>query len=225
MQSILEYHLQNKKLAHGYLLYGEKKAALTMIAEASREIFGTDNIRQNPDFFSYSFALFGIEQSRTVIDLAAKKSFGGTAKIFQLEFGEATREAQNALLKLFEEPAANTYFFIYTPALENFIETLRSRLIPIFVSFGHSVSESDSGDEERVAEKFLKMNVGEKLDFFAKLKDREEAKNLILGVMVELRRNKPLSLKNCGQIKKIEEGLKLISQNIPLSLIGLYVLS
>lgn len=232
MRTILEYHLQNKKLAHGYLLYGEREAALTMIAGASREIFGTDNIRQNPDFFSYSFDKFGIEQSRTIIDLAAKKSFGGTAKIFQLEFREATREAQNALLKLFEEPAPNTYFFVYAPASENIIGTLRSRLIPIFVPLGHGVSKWKEGElaplETKfltgLAEKFFKMDFNEKLDFFGKIKDGEAARNLILELMAELQKNKPLTAESCGRIKKLEDGLKLLSQNIPASLVGLYVL-
>jgi len=150
--------------------------------------------------------------------LSFKKSFGGGAKIFKIEFNNINREAENALLKLLEEPPVNTYFLIYTTVLDNIAATLRSRLIPIW-------SGPPQLEITENTKHFIQLNFIDKLDFFSKIKDGREAKNLILGFMEELRKTGPLSSASRKQIEKLDKSLKLLSQNIPLSLIGLYGLS
>ena len=51
-------------------------------------------------------------------------------KIFIIETGFFTREAQNSLLKVFEEePTEGTHFFVFTPSAETLLPTLRSRMV------------------------------------------------------------------------------------------------
>ena len=81
----------------------------------------------NPDFWVFSSETFGIDESRDLKERSAEKSFGNK-KIIVITFNTITHEAQGALLKLFEEPVANTHFFILTRSAESFLPTLRSRL-------------------------------------------------------------------------------------------------
>lgn len=74
----------------------------------------------------YHFSNLSIENSRA---LKNEQSLGSdTKKIFILEIASATTEAQNALLKVLEEPAADTYFFFIVPSAEILLPTVRSRL-------------------------------------------------------------------------------------------------
>ena len=50
------------------------------------------------------------------------------------DFDKATNEAQNALLKVLEEPSPRTYFVLVTPHPEILLATLRSRLSEIVSS-------------------------------------------------------------------------------------------
>src|SRR3989344_6303663 len=153
MRAILEHHIKRKKFSHSYLFYGDKEQALKLIEKASRHIFCENlshcgncaacklEFRQNPDFFSYSFDKFQIDASRAIKELVFKKSFAAGGKIFRIEFQEIGREAENSLLKILEEPPPDTYFFLWTPSLENICDTIKSRITPIFS--GLSRTEQD----------------------------------------------------------------------------------
>lgn len=228
MESILKHHIQRKKFSHGYLFYGDRERALRLIEKTARCIFCEHlshcgscaacnlELRQNPNFFSYSFDKFQIDASRDIKELAFKKSFGGGSKIFQLIIKQAGREAENATLKLLEEPPPNTYFLIYTPFLDNVLETIKSRMVLIW-------SGPPKLEIKEDAKNLIQMSFNDKLDSFSRIKDRDKAKDLILGFMAELQKNKPLSSDNCLKIKKLEEGIKLLNQSIPFNLIGLYI--
>ncbi|PCI29150.1 hypothetical protein COB55_02700 [Candidatus Wolfebacteria bacterium] len=82
----------------------------------------------NPDFWKGRFDTFGIDDSRSLNELQTRKSIGDK-KIFVLAFNFITREAQNALLKMLEEPTSGTHFFVITPSIDALLPTVRSRLI------------------------------------------------------------------------------------------------
>lgn len=69
---------------------------------------------------------FGIDEARHLIDLSSLRNVQDT--LFLIEAASITTEAQQALLKLFEEPQAGTTFILIVPhgAL---LPTLRSRML------------------------------------------------------------------------------------------------
>jgi len=226
---MLKNHIKRKKFCHGYLFYGEEKEAKKIINETAKRLFCetfdlcgvcescAEDIPRLADFQRFSFPVFGIDESRALIDICSKKSFSGR-KVFHIEFAKITLEAQNALLKILEEPPTGTYFLIYCKNLENIIETLKSRLAVVFVPFS-SDTENKNKNEDIV--NFLKMELNEKIDFFSSIKDREEAKDFLL-CLVKNFSGADISENRFYEIKKILEGIKMINGNTPLSLAGLY---
>ena len=54
-----------------------------------------------------------LTKRRALKDAQTRGAFGGSRKIFIIGANSFTREAQNALLKTFEEPTAGTHFFLF----------------------------------------------------------------------------------------------------------------
>ena len=96
-----------------------------------------------------------------------------------------TLEAQNALLKLFEDPKENTHFFLITPHPEKLLKTLTSRLF-ILGEGQPAVADNDASKEATV---FLASSGGERLlalkDIITK-KDKTKAKELLDALEVLL---------------------------------------
>ena len=112
----------------------------------------------------------GVEQVREeILQAAFVRPFSSNRKVFLIEEGEAlTVEAQNALLKVIEEPPAYVCFLILTRAQNELLETVRSRclklqLLPLSAkdceSYFASLSE---GEPERraLAAAFSQGNLG-----------------------------------------------------------------
>jgi len=123
---MLKNQLDKDKLHHAYLLEGVKEEILEELHSflKSELKFPT---KANPDFWSGDFDTFGIDDGRNIKQMQSRMSTGDK-KIFIISTNFFTREAQNSLLKTFEEPTENTHFFIITPNTESLLPTLRSRL-------------------------------------------------------------------------------------------------
>lgn len=91
-------------------------------------------IRNNPDVVIMRYGLFSVEDARRVAELAAGAPFAGAHKVVIIAASRAYHEAQNALLKLFEEPSPGTYLFFVLPSLGGLLPTLRSRVGVLDVS-------------------------------------------------------------------------------------------
>lgn len=99
----------------------------------SLEKINQGTLAGNPDFYSARHDVFGIKESRDLAARAAGKSFAGGKRYYIISAESFTVEAQNALLKLFEEPTPATHFFIIISYSERLLPTLRSRLVMINV--------------------------------------------------------------------------------------------
>jgi DNA polymerase III delta prime subunit len=85
-------------------------------------------IEGNPDVVVARYGLLSVEDARKVADLASGAPFRGDTKVVIIAAGRAYHEAQNALLKIFEEPPVGTYLFLVLPSLGGLLPTLRSRV-------------------------------------------------------------------------------------------------
>lgn len=122
-----------------------------------------------------------IERARDIVDIQLMKS-GERDQVIVLAFDTATREAQNALLKVLEEPVASTFFFIVTPQEHLLLPTLRSRLSRLTTYSSQSTAKTKQNAE---AVKFLKASVQERLEIikpFIEEKDRQGTAHLIKDV-------------------------------------------
>jgi DNA polymerase III delta prime subunit len=124
----------------------------------------------NPDIIVLRYGLFSVIDARKVIDLASGGSFSGTTKVIIVSARRAYHEAQNALLKLFEEPPQGTHLFLVLPTLGSLLSTLRSRVQLLTVGPRRSYSAKS-------AEEFMKASMEKRSTLIKKLssgKDDEE---------------------------------------------------
>ncbi len=116
-------------LAEGgaYIVEGAEEKVEALAQEIARAgLPGTGH----PDFYARSYASLGIGEARELRERARTRPIAGSHRVFLIAAANATVEAQNALLKTFEEPPAGAIFFFITPAPHMLLPTLRSRLLP-----------------------------------------------------------------------------------------------
>jgi DNA polymerase III, delta subunit len=75
-----------------------------------------------------TFATLAISDVRKIIQLAFIKPLQAEVKIVVIEATAIAREAQQALLKIFEEPPLSTKFILVLPGIEGLLPTVLSRV-------------------------------------------------------------------------------------------------
>ena len=151
-------------LHHANLLVGRRELAESYVTSLLQKL--GIKISNNPDYFPFKNETFGIGEARDLTLLAGRKALG-KEKIFLIIPGRITLEAQNALLKTFEEPFPNTYFFLVVREEALVIPTLRSRMRVIIL---------DSLPETEEAKEFIKLPLSKRILFAKKFSD--DGKNL-----------------------------------------------
>ena len=85
-------------------------------------------LKEGTELEIISAAVLSIGAVRALITTAYVRPFAKPTKTIVLEVGQIAPEAQQALLKLLEEPPATTRFILVLPIFDNLLPTLRSRL-------------------------------------------------------------------------------------------------
>jgi hypothetical protein len=133
----------------------------------------------SPDLTEIELLSFGIEESRSLKERAAQKPAAGDAQVFLIQTRSISVPAQNALLKLLEEPQQGTHFFFVVPAPERLLKTVLSRVRVRYVP----------GDGETIlseaADRFLRGTAAQRIkqveSFYNKPeKDRVGAEQFVL---------------------------------------------
>jgi len=155
-------HINKESLHHAYCLEGEKQKLLGETLNFLQNFLGL-KIQGNPDLWMEDFDTLGIDDSRRISDMQSNKAFGDSKKIYILSVNSITVEAQNAFLKLFEEPTPNTHFFLLIESADRLLPTLKSRLF-ILSTEKKAILEND-------AKSFLEGSTGERLAHVKKISD------------------------------------------------------
>ncbi len=121
---------------------------------------------ESPDIVHLSGSRMGIDEVRSLIQEAYMTPMHGTERVFVLAYGAFTEEAQNALLKLLEEPPKTARFYIISERPNLLLSTLRSRLVRADVE-PHEESSFD-------IRAFLRLSYGERL---AEIASRSQKKD------------------------------------------------
>jgi DNA polymerase III delta prime subunit len=171
----------NKDLFHAYVIEGGievKDKLLQYIESIGMDIVG------NPDVHVREYDSFGIDDGRNIQSIESKKAFSGNRKIFILCINSITREAQNSLLKTFEEPKDGTHFFVLIPSSNVLLDTLLSRVRVIKIEEAEDFSTSLI-----FARQFLSASAGERMALISEIiesKDKKEALSLVNSLEREL---------------------------------------
>jgi len=149
---------------HAYLLIGGDSIRVELISILEKKFKVATH--GNPDFDAKQYENFTIDDARELKSLASLMPVNpGGKRIFIVTMNAITVEAQNALLKLLEEPAEYVHFFLIVPSAHLLLPTVRSRLSMIGNS-GQSENESVGLAD---AKKFLTMMPPKRLEIIKSL--------------------------------------------------------
>lgn len=156
------------------------------------------------------FEKFGIEDSQALRSLASFKSTSGRA-LFVIGIGSITSEAQQALLKLFEEPSMGSIFILLLPH-GTLLPTLRSRMLVYPQKVGKENAQKDKKGKSDAKEFLGQSYKARSAAITALLKDdegaKESARELLSGLEIELY----MHLKKTNGKKEYVEALEDIAQ-------------
>ncbi|MBP9771991.1 MAG: hypothetical protein KBD16_03665 [Candidatus Pacebacteria bacterium] len=202
---------------HAYLLRGT-------VGDRSPESFLSEHgfaVPAKNAMSRYTYETLGIDDARELFTLQLRKSEEGTTRIFLIETMFITREAQNALLKMLEEPSADSVFMFVTPHPELLIPTLQSRFAK---SEQAVISDTSRGKT------FLSASHKERATIVAGILEdegRSSAEGLIRDIVVELHRRSPHG-EHASLLEKLEtlrryatdtsSSMKMLLEYVALSL-------
>jgi DNA polymerase III delta prime subunit len=207
---------------HAILIEGDRDEALAAFKEHLKS--EGKEIGRNPDITILDIPNFGIDESRDLIEFALRSPIQEEKRTIILLSGDMTREAQNALLKLLEDPNPHVGFLISVPNAHALLPTLRSRL--------HIISSKRKVESNKEAEKFIKMAISERLLFVETLvkEQKEEGskvkiRSLLQGIIRELEKDsdkKGAALKAaCDALLYIDDkgaSMKLLLESVALAI-------
>ena len=126
----------------------------------------------NPDFCRIIIDNFKIDEAFALRARSGDKSFSAinAKKIFLICVNNFSLDAQNVLLKMFEEPIENTHFFLIVPDTNALLKTFVSRFYLIS-------PKTVFGEELKLAEKFITMSLPQRIDFLKEFLPKKDEEN------------------------------------------------
>jgi DNA polymerase III delta prime subunit len=183
---------------HAYLVEGSL-SQFEALLQSARSLFGFSK-EGDPDVHIKVEEKFSIEDVRDLAAEASLKSISGRA-LYVLSLGSISHDAQQAMLKLFEEPKVGVIFVVLTPP-GSIMPTLRSRFAeypekleeklanPAATKFLAASGKERSAqitallkDDEGVKERVRELLNGLEWIFYKKIKT-EEGKKALEEIMV-----------------------------------------
>lgn len=161
-------------MAHAYVQEGNREAG---IAAARAHLPGEVTV--------FEYGLFSVDDAREVVRFASISPAHGETKLVVIAATRIFHEAQNVLLKLFEEPPAGVSLVLIVPSLGQLLPTLRSRVqvLPNTASINNAALflALDSDGRAKFLAKVLERTKGDKDE--EKQKARGELLELMEGVV------------------------------------------
>lgn len=167
-------------LFHAHIVSGNREDTRDVIRNLLAQ-YGV--IKKNSsDYLEIERVTFSIDDARELKAWQSLVPALGSKKVFVIYTDFITREAENALLKTFEEPVAGTHIILSVPSHEVLLPTLLSRV---------RVIESKSESTNALASKFVKFTVAERMEFLSEFLEKSDSDDA--GAEI---RQKTLSLLN-----------------------------
>lgn len=195
---------------HAVLIVGDVHESLALIDASERT--------PGPDVSIEAYIRFGIDEARALCHRASLMPMNRPHRVFIMSFGTITLEAQNALLKLFEDPNETSRFYILAESADVFIPTLRSRFMELRGKEKQPASHS--------AEAFLKNAYKDRLEEIAKRmkeKDTSWTEELLAGLEIVIeRRGDSALLRDLLMVRKYDKARsasqKMLLEHLALAL-------
>lgn len=207
-----------RELGSGYLLFGESTAFIRGIC------LGLLNYLEGKDFSAPGNRVLsdgmivkkdesgsiGIESSRAIISFLWQKPFASPKRAVFIDGAEyLTLQAENALLKIVEEPPPHGLLIMSVKDPSVIIPPLASRLQRVYVSSAGLVDEP-SKEIHSLAKKFFVGQGGARKDIIAELLEKEmDLKEFVAALMIECRKD---PIKNFELLRRLTDRWSKISE-------------
>jgi len=159
---------------NSHLVEGNADAVPTLLSLLEQEGIKTTG---NPDVYIRTYSSFGADEARELRDRAGARAVADTRRVFVIATPTMTNEAQNALLKTFEEPPADAMFFIIVSSPNMLLPTLRSRMQRLEVATPSSESLID-------IQKFISANAEKRIDMLKPLLEKGDDDKRDIGALI-----------------------------------------
>lgn len=153
---------------HAYLVTGDSEDGIQTALSFAQHELGLETVG-NPDVTVLRYGLFSVEEARAFQDAVMRAPVRGSKKVIIVSATRFFFQAQNALLKTFEEPPAGTYLVLVLPNEGVVLPTLRSRLVMLKTEGATQKEEND------LVQEFLKAGKEGREKLITKLLDRTKS--------------------------------------------------
>jgi len=218
MQQVREAFAKNGHLHHAYIIEGDAEKVYDDLCRFCDEDL-QHHTKANQDFLYNRYDVFTVDNARVLREMQLNKTRDGSRKVFIVSFNFITIQAQNALLKVLEEPTTGTHIFILTPSAHIFLPTVLSRVLIIR---GEQVSHHIS------AKAFLESSVKERMEYVTNLvkeiKDEKQSKaaaiQLVRGLSIALHEQAktPQDFKTLRELESVTAYLQDASASVKMLL-------
>ncbi len=169
---MLAKHLNKENLHHAYLLEGDREVLSREVMSFLSENFSK---KDKPELVNIVLDTIKVDDARNIKSHALERASGASKRFFIISANSILLEAQNSLLKVFEEPILDTHFFVIVPEASVLLDTVVSRFY--FISY-----KTESSYDSRESENFIKMSLPARLEFIKGLLMEEEEEGDDIGV-------------------------------------------
>ena len=196
-------NLSKEKLHHTNICVGDRSIIIqeidALISQYQKDIKHIERL-------VYEYDKFLIDDARHIFSIHLHKTASDEMQIICIAFNSTNLESQNSILKMLEEPRANTYFFIIVPTKKIILPTVLSRAH--LFEYDTQVTISDE------TKKFLKLPLAERLEFIKTLvddvKNEKKTKQQIVEFVEEIEKyvHEQKNIKLMKRVIEIKEYLK-----------------
>ena len=210
--------LKGQSLSQGYIFFGELLAEQFLFAKKIANYLENNEWAQGVNLIDAFFIegqedSIGIDAIRTVINFLWLKPIKSLKRTLVINNGhKLTTEAQNALLKISEEPPENSLIILVMKEPEVLVSPLVSRFQKIYFSNTTSrqdLSKNENGTKELI-NRFLDAGIKERKELIKEVvEDSKKLENFVKLLIAELSKD---SVKNYKVLKELLGRWKLINQ-------------
>lgn len=174
---------------HAHLIVGNRDVNYEQLRLVIREKVETNEIH-SADVWSRIYESTTIDDAREIKEVQSTKPIG-ERRIVLVSLSSIQSEAQNSLLKLFEEPASQTMFIICAGTTDIFLPTLLSRFSILEIK-----NDVQKKDIQNLVSQFLKSPIGKRFELIEDLvkeKDKVQTEHFLNGLEFSLHNQKQIN--------------------------------
>ncbi|MGB4076202.1 MAG: hypothetical protein WBK28_00665 [Minisyncoccia bacterium] len=154
---------------HAYFVVGDRERGVEAALLYGQNVLSLES--NSADAVVLRYEAFSVEDARALSESAYQSGIGAH-RLLVVATRRIYHEAQNALLKLFEEPPQGVTLILVIPGAGDLIPTLRSRLLPLPKEEGGKKEASIHSD---LAREFLEASTALRAKMVSKLLERAKS--------------------------------------------------